>query len=66
MKYAIIKVVNGNFSVESEWTDLNSAIVAYHSTCSTLWNAEDVVNACVALVDVEMKFEKIEYIKHEA
>lgn len=66
MKYAIITSVNGSFSVKSEWTDLNSAIVSYHSVCSTLWNAQETISACVALVDEQMKFEKIEYINHAA
>ena len=66
MKYAIIASVNGNFSVKSEWTDLNSAIVSYHSVCSALWNAPDTISACVALADEQMKFEKIEFINHAA
>lgn len=52
MKYAVIKVVNGNYSVNAEgFTDLDKAKVNYHGLCQTLWNAEDVVTACVSIVD---------------
>ncbi len=51
MKYYVIQSANENVSIVSEWTDLNSAIVAYHDRCKTLWNAKDVVTGIVALVD---------------
>lgn len=52
MKYAILKCVNGNYSVHSEGiTDINSAKVQFHGLCQTLWNASDVVTACVEIVD---------------
>ena len=55
MKYGIIKVVNGNYSIHAEGiTDLSSAKVQYHSVCQTLWNAQDVLTACVMIVDEEL------------
>ena len=30
MKYAIVKCVNGNFSVASEWTDKDKAFTNFH------------------------------------
>lgn len=52
MKYAIVKVINGNYSIHAEgYTDKNSAKVVYHQVCSTLWNASDVLTACVMIVD---------------
>lgn len=52
MKYAIVKVVNGNYSIEAEgFTELTSALVSYHGLCQILWNAPDVVTACVSIVD---------------
>lgn len=52
MKYAVIKVINGNYSVHAEgFTDANKAKVNYHSLCQVLWNAEDVITGCVAIVD---------------
>lgn len=52
MKYAVIKVVNGNYSVHSEsWDDIDKAIVNYHGLCQSLWNAQDVEKACVSIVD---------------
>ena len=52
MKYAIIKVINGNYFVHSEGiTDLASAKVDYHGLCQTLWNAEDVITGEVMIVD---------------
>ena len=52
MKYAIIKVVNGNYSVHAEGiTDVNNAKTQFHGLCQTLWNAPDVVTAEVKIVD---------------
>lgn len=43
MKFAVIQVVNGNFSVATEgWTDISKARVSYHSVCSNLYN--DIAN----------------------
>lgn len=65
MKYAIIQVSNGNFSIVSEWTDLNKAIVNFHSVCMTLWNAQDVEHATVEIVDEKLRCQKVEYIKYD-
>ena len=52
MKYAVIKVINGNYFIHTEgWTDLNKAKVSFHDVCKTLWSAEDVVTAAVMIVD---------------
>ena len=52
MKYAVLKVINGNYFVHAEgFTDLTKAIINFHSLCQTLWNAEDVVTACVMIAD---------------
>lgn len=49
-KYYVIQSSNGSVSIVSEWTDLNSAIVAYHDRCKILWNASDVIEGIVQLV----------------
>lgn len=54
MKYAIIKVSNGNFSIESETTDINQAKVNFHGTARALWNAPDVQTASVRIVDEDL------------
>lgn len=52
MKYAIIKVVNGNYFIHAEGiTNLDSAKTQFHGVCQTLWNAQDVQSACVMIVD---------------
>ena len=52
MKYAIVKVINGNYFIHSEGiTSLESARVQYHDLCKTLWNAPDVLSACVMIVN---------------
>ena len=52
MKYAVVKVVNGNYSINAEgFTDLDNAKVNYHGLCQSLWNAPDVDTACVCIVD---------------
>lgn len=55
MKYAIIKVINGNYFVDSEgYTDLKSAKAKFHGLCQTLWNADDVITAEVAIMDEQL------------
>lgn len=52
MKYAVLKCVNGNYSVHAEGiTDISHAKVIYHGLCQTLWDAQDVITGCVTLVD---------------
>lgn len=52
MKYAIIKVVNGNYFIHSEGiTNVDSAKTQFHGLCQTLWNAPDVVTAMVMIAD---------------
>lgn len=52
MKYAIIKVVNGNYSIHAEGiTVLANAKTMFHGVCQTLWNAADVLSATVKIVD---------------
>lgn len=68
MKYAIIKVVNGTYSVHAEgFTDMASAKVSYHGLCQTLWNAPDVITAEVVIVDENLDAVEgyKEYIHHE-
>lgn len=55
MKYAIIKVINGNYFVHSEGiTSLSQAKVGFHALCQTLWNAPDVKTACVMIADEQL------------
>ena len=52
MKYAIVKVINGNYSIHAEGiTDVNNAKISFHGLCQTLWNAADVYTAMVMIVD---------------
>ena len=52
MKYAIIKCINGNYSIHAEGiTDINAAKTSFHQLCATLWNAPDVVTATVKIMD---------------
>ena len=56
MKYAIIKCINGNFSVHAEGiTELANAKTNFHGLCQTLWNAPDVLTANVVIVDERTK-----------
>ena len=55
MIYAIIKVINGHYFVHSEGiTTLESAKTQFHSLCATLWNAPDVQQAMVKIVDEQL------------
>ena len=55
MKYAIIKVINGSYSVHAEGiTDIGAAKVQFHGLCQTLWNAPDVATAYVMIADEQL------------
>ena len=69
MKYAIIKVTNGNYSVHAEGiTSLESAKTQFHGLCQTLWNAPDVITAEAAIVDEQLDVVEgyKEFIHHDA
>ena len=52
MKYAIVKVSNGSYSIQSEgWTDIEKAKIDFANTWKTLMNAKDVQTACIMIVD---------------
>lgn len=52
MVYSIIKVSNGHYFIESEgFTDLDKAKVRFHGVCQAMWNAPDVITACVMIAD---------------
>ncbi len=68
MKYAIIKVINGNYFVHAEAiTDKASAKTQFHGLCQTLWNAPDVITAEVMIVDEQLDCVEgyKEFITHE-
>lgn len=68
MKYALIQVSNGNFSVVSEYEDnKQGAFVGFHDRCRILWSAPDVITATVSVVDenLDVVEGKREYITHE-
>ena len=68
MKYAIVKVINGSYSIHAEgFTDVASAKMNYHGLCQTLWNASDVINAYAAIVDEQLDVVEgyKEFIHHE-
>ena len=55
MKYALVKTVNGNFSIVSEHGEnLQGAKVAFHGEAKTLWNSEDVITAEIKIVDEQL------------
>ena len=69
MKYAIIKVINGNYFIHAEGIDtIEQAKIVYHGLCQTLWNASDVFGAYVMIVDEQLDCVEgyKEYIHHEA
>ena len=69
MKYAIIKVINGNYFIHAEGiTNLAQAKTVFHGLCQTLWNASDVLSAYVMIADEQLDAVEgyKEYIHHEA
>ncbi len=68
MKFAIVKVINGNFSIHAEGlASIEAAKVNYHGLCQTLWNAQDVISAYAMIVDEQLDVVEgyKEYIHHE-
>ena len=68
MKYAIIKVINGNYFIHAEGImNIASAKVQFHGLCQTLWNAPDVITAYVMIADEQLDAVEgyKEYIHHE-
>lgn len=68
MKYAIIKCINGHYTVHAEGiTDLAQAKTTYHGVCQTLWNAPDVITAYVMITDEQLDCVEgyKEFIHHE-
>ena len=65
--YAILKAINGNFTVDSEFSELQPAKVMFHGVCQTLWNASDVITAKVMIVDEQLNCVEgyKEFIHHE-
>lgn len=51
MKYAVIIVVNGSYAISTEHDNLQSAIISYHNACTAHWNASDVLDATIAIID---------------
>ena len=69
MKYAIIKVVNGSYTIEAEgYTSIEAAKVKFHDVCKTLWNAADVISAYVMIADEQLDAAEgyKEFIHHDA
>lgn len=68
MKFAIIKVINGNYFIHAEGiTDLSSAKTQFHGLCQTLWDAPDVLTAEVMIADEQLDCVEgyKEYIHHD-
>ena len=65
--YAILKAINGNFTVDSEFSELQPAKVKFHGVCQTLWSAKDVVTAKVMIVDEQLNCveDYREYVHHD-
>ena len=55
MKYAVIKVINGSYSIHAEgFATAEAAKISYHGLAQTLWNAPDVIKAEIAIVDEQL------------
>lgn len=69
MKYAIVKVINGNYFIHAEGiTNLANAKTQFHGLAQTLWNAQEVITAYIEIVDEQLDVVEgyKEYIHHTA
>jgi hypothetical protein len=64
MKYAIITCINSNYAVKAEYSALDKAKVGFHQQCASLWNAEDVLEAEISIVDENLTTIVTEHIYH--
>ena len=67
MKYAVVKCVNGNFTISTEHEEnKQGGIIAFHNLSAALWNASEEVEAVVKLVDSNLDTVDgyAEYISH--
>lgn len=56
MNYAVVKFVNGNFAIDSEWNDnIHGAIIQWHSVCRALWGDTATKAATVVIVDENLR-----------
>ena len=68
MKFAIVKVINGNYFIHADGiTDIANAKTQFHGLCQTLWNASDVITAYVMITNEQLEVVEgyKEYIHHE-
>jgi len=67
-KFSTVKVVNGQFAINTETDNLQSAIIQFHSLAQDLWNAPDVATAKIAIMDEQLNVVDgyAEFIHHEA
>ena len=65
--YATVKSVNGQFAINTETDNLQSAIIQFHSLAQDLWNAPDVATAKIAIMDEQLNVvdKYSEFIHHE-
>ncbi len=69
MKYAIIKCINGSYSIHAEGiATIEAAKTQFHGLCQTLWNAPDVITAHVMIADEQLDAVEgyKEFIHHDA
>ena len=64
MKYNIIQNADGNTSIVSEWSNINSAKQNFHNQCRILYADPDTTKAIVGLFDEQLNIvdEKKEWI----
>ncbi len=67
--YAVIRIINGAFKVETEHGDLNSAYISFHSLCGALRNENSMdVHAIVRIIDESLntvETEKIDIVQEQ-
>lgn len=67
--YAVIRIINGAFKVETEHGDLNSAYISFHSLCGALRNEKSMdVHAIVRIIDESLntvETEKIDIVQEQ-
>ncbi len=51
MKYAIVKVTDGNYNIHTEHGSVTAAKVEFHNLCRNLWNDPGTTKAVVRIVD---------------
>lgn len=61
MPYSVIKVINGNYTIHAECSDIKQAKVSFHSLCASLWNDEETIPLIARVEIIDQALNRVDY-----